>query len=297
MSSSRWLSLALALAGVAALAQEAVFRIDVRLVRVLATVKDNYGQLVGNLTKEDFVVTDNGAPQELKLFEKHTAQPLSVSILIDNSGSTAKDLKYETESVTRFARALFREGNPGDAAALYSFNWEVRQLTPFTRRPEALEGKLRALKGEAGTALYDALLLASGELRDRDGRHVMIVVTDGGDTTSSTDYHEALAAVHRADAVVYGILVTPITNDAGRNVGGENALAGIAAGTGGRVFTPSLGLALDEVFDEILRELRTQYLLAYYPKAAASSKDRFHRIEVKTKRPDLRVIARTGYYE
>jgi Ca-activated chloride channel family protein len=198
--------------------------------------------------------------------------------------------------VARFLKALFRGGNPDDAVALYSFNWEVRVQEDYTRRLDRLEQKLKNLRAEAGTSLYDAIYLASDELQDRDGRHVMVVVTDGGDTISSKSYHDALRALHRADAVFYSILVMPITNDPGRNIGGENALTTIAGSTGGRVFFPSVGEELDRAFDEILRDLRTQYLLGYYPKDVPLTKDPFHRIEVRTKRPDLRVISRNGYY-
>src|SRR5712675_2245446 len=102
-----------------AFAQDTTFRVDVNLVRVLATVKDTSGRLVGNLNKEDFKLSDNGAPQQIAVFERRTEQPLLVSLLIDNSGSTAKDLKYEIESVNRFVHALFGEGNPKDTLALY----------------------------------------------------------------------------------------------------------------------------------------------------------------------------------
>jgi Ca-activated chloride channel family protein len=100
-----------------------------------------------------------------------------------------------------------------------------------------------------------------------------------------------------ADVVLYPILVMPITNEPGRNIGGENALSGLAAGTGGKVFFPSGGPAVDAAFAEILRDLRTQYLLAYYPKDLPPTKERFHRLEVKVGRPNLRVLARSGYYE
>lgn len=278
-------------------AQEPTFRVDVQLVRVLATVKNDQGQLAGSLAKEDFEIRDNGVPQQIRLFERHTAQPLSISLLVDASGSTAKDIKYEIDSVNRFLRALVREGNPDDSVALYSFNWEVRQVTPFTRNLGRLEKGLSGVRGEAGTALYDAMYLAAKEIDGRDGRHVMVIVTDGGDTVSSTNYHQALEAAHRADAVVYALLVMPITNDAGRNIGGENALAGITSATGGRVFTPALGLSLDQAFDDILKDLRTQYLLGYYPQNVPPSKDRFHKIEVKVRKPGLRAVSRTGYYE
>jgi Ca-activated chloride channel family protein len=279
-----------------AMAQEQVFRVNVQLVRLLATVKDVSGQPVGDLKQESFSVYDNGVKQELKVFEHHTSQPLSITLMVDTSGSTAKDLKYETDSVNRFVRVLIHEGNPDDALSLYSFNWEIRQHVPFTRSTERVTRALKLLKAEAGTSMYDAIYFGSQDLETREGRHVVLVVTDGGDTISTKTYHEALAALHRADAVFYAILVMPITNDPGRNIGGENALTTLAAGTGGKVFLPSIGAGMDAAFDEILRDLRTQYLLAYYPKDVPPSPNRFHRIEIKTDRSDLRVISRTGYY-
>lgn len=286
----------LAAAAVALAQQSPVIKVNVRLVHLLATVKDANGQPGTGLDKADFHITDNGVAQEISIFERRTAQPLSVSVLIDTSGSTGIDLKYETESVARFLRALIGEGNPRDAAALYSFNWEVIQLRSFTRNINSLEQRLKQLRSDGGTSLYDALFLTAQDLEDRDGRHVIVVVTDGGDTTSSEDFHGALRACHNADIVVYPILVIPITNDAGRNVGGENALTTLARGTGGRVFAPSVGAQLDRAFSDILRELRTQYFLAYYPKNLPYTKEPFHQIRVTLDRPGLRVVTRTGYY-
>jgi Ca-activated chloride channel family protein len=294
----RLLRIIVPLAALAAvlLPQETVIRVEVRLVRILATVRNSAGDLVGTLQKADFQVLDNGVPQELAVFEHHTEQPLSIALLVDTSASTGIELRYELESVHRFLKAFFREGNPQDALALYSFNYDVSLLAGFTRRLEPFERELKRLKNEGGTSLYDAIYLASSNLEGREGRHVMVVVTDGGDTTSAKNYHQALQAAQMADTVMYPILVMPITNDAGRNIGGENALTSLAAGTGGRVFTPTIGEALDAAFTDILRELRTQYLLAYYPKNVPPSKDRFHRLTVKVSRPDLQVLARSGYY-
>ncbi len=277
-------------------AQAPDIRVDVSLVRILATVKSPSGELVGSLNNEDFRVWDNDVAQQISVFERHTEQPLSVSVLIDTSGSTAKELRYELDSVSRFLKALFAEGNSRDAASLYSFNYQVAKHNHFTRNHGSLERSLKTLKAEGGTCLYDALYLAADEFGDRDGRHVVVVVTDGGDTTSTKDFHSALEAVQLADAVIYSVLVMPITNDAGRNIGGENALATFAARTGGRVFSPQVGNQLDSAFADIIRDLRTQYLLAYYPKNVPPSKDRFHRLRVEVNRPDLRVLTRTGYY-
>jgi Ca-activated chloride channel family protein len=290
----RWAVLISALVPLAA--QESVIRVNVRLVRLLVTVKDAKGGLVGTLNKNNFSVYDNGAKQEIAVFEHHTDQPLSIAVLFDTSASVGIALKYEVESATRFLHAVLREGNPDDQVSLYSFNWEVRAQTGFTRRTERLERALHTMRAEGGTSLYDAIYLASQDMERREGRHVIIVVTDGGDTTSYKDFHAALDAAQRADAVIYPILVMPIKNDAGRNIGGENALTTLSNGTGGMVFTPNLGPGLDEAFDDILRALRTQYLLGFYPKDVPLTKNRFHQLRVSPDRQGLRVITRSGYY-
>ncbi|HPQ17195.1 MAG TPA: VWA domain-containing protein, partial [Bryobacteraceae bacterium] len=211
-------SFAVACAARAAQDQETVFRVDVRLVRILATVKTNSGELVGNLQKEDFSIFDNGVPQEIAVFEHHTEQPLSIAILIDTSSSTGIELRYEVQSVTRFLRALFASGNPQDAVELYSFDADTTLLVPFTRRLDRLERELKGLKGSGGTSLYDAVCFAAESLQQREGRHVLVVITDGGDTTSAKTFHQALEAAQMADAVIYPILVMPITNDPGQIV-------------------------------------------------------------------------------
>jgi Ca-activated chloride channel homolog len=283
-----------------AAAQDAVIRVNVRLVRLIVTVKDRAGQPVGTLQKSNFQVFDRNVAQEIAVFEHSTAQPLSVAVLIDISGSTGKDLKYEVTSVETFLKTLFGEGNAEDRAALYSFNWEVTRQLSFTRRLDRFRKPLSRLRPEAGTALYDAVYLAAQDLEDRTGRKVLIVVTDGGDTTSSHTFRQALEAVHAADAVVYPILVIPIGGETGRNVGGENALEMLAQGTGGRVFSPRGAAELDRSFTAILSDLRTQYLLGYYPKNLPESKDRFHPVRVELDRAaaqqSLQVLARNGYY-
>lgn len=278
--------------------QDATLRVDVRLVHLLATVRTETGALVTDLSKDDFTVFDDAVPQKIALFERTSNQPLSVSILIDNSGSTAKDLKSEVDSVNRFVRDLFASGNQNDCVALYSFNWEVVKHNGFTRGAGAIERELRALRGEGGTSLYDAIYLSSDELLGREGRHVMVIVTDGEDTTSRKDYQAALRAAQTADVVIYPILVVPIENEAGRSIGGENALTTLAKSTGGRVSLPTVGGELDRAFNQIITELRTQYFIAYYRDLGSPTmRDSFHRISLLVARPGLRVSTRAGYYE
>src|SRR5215472_2583632 len=126
MSVRPWLSALSAGAWLAAAAfAQTTIRVDVNVVRMLATVKDPAGQLIGTLNKDDFTITDNGAPQQVAVFEHHTEQPLSIAMLVDTSGSTAKELRYETDSVAHFLKALFAEGNPEDAVELLTFNYQI----------------------------------------------------------------------------------------------------------------------------------------------------------------------------
>jgi len=292
-----WAKLLIGLAPLFALGQEQpVIRVNVNLVHIVATVKTRSGELVSTLRKEDFQVLDNGAPQETAVFDRQSDQPLSVALMVDTSGSTAKELRYEIDSASRFLKALLSEGNPKDMVALYNFNWQVMRNNYFTHNHASLANSLKTLHGEAGTSLYDAIYLAAQDLEDREGRKVMIIVTDGGDTTSAKTLKQALEATQLADTVIYPVVVMPITNDAGRNIGGENALTFMAEGTGGRTFLPTVGPELDRAFTEIIDELRTQYVLGFYPRNVPLTKDRFHRLDVKVNRQDLRVSARNGYY-
>jgi Ca-activated chloride channel homolog len=124
----------------------------------------------------------------------------------------------------------------------------------------------------------------------------MIIISDGGNTTSKYDTHEALEAAQLADTVIYPLVVMPITSDAGRNIGGENALSFMAERTGGRTFLPSLGKQLDKAFDDIITELRTEYYMGFYPHNVPLTKERFHNLKVQVRNPELQVSARNGYY-
>ena len=287
----------LGLAGFLAAQDDPKFSANVPLVRMLVTVKNDYGKPVAGLKASDFHVFDNGVRQEVRYSETYSQQPLSLALLIDISGSTAKDLRYETDSVKRFLRAVVHQGNPEDAAAIFAFNYDVTQVLGFTRNLPAVERALKGLKAEGGTSMYDALILSAPYLGEREGRHAIILITDGGDTTSYHKFQQAVQEVHRADAVVYPVVVIPITNDAGRNIGGENALFTLATNTGGRVFTPSDAASLDAAFGEILTELRTQYLIGYYARNIPPTREKFHRVEVKVHGTGLHVSSRTGYYE
>ncbi len=153
-----------------------------------------------------------------------------------------------------------------DRLSLFSFNSDVREVTPFTANIRQVDGGLGSLSRGPATAFYAAVLLASQSLGPRSGRKVLVVVSDGGNTVSGTSYDEALAEAQRDDVRVYSLIDTPIEADAGRDTAGEHAMITLSQETGGRaiyVDQSGLGGALRKVIDD----LRTQYLLGYYPQA------------------------------
>ncbi len=273
------------------------YSIKVNLVRLLVSVRDASGNLLANLNKSDFRVIDSGQPQSISLFERNTSLPLSVAVLIDTSGSTGQDLHYEVNSIQRFINTLLGAGNPQDAFELFSFNWRTNLELDFSRNEHRADRALHALHGEGGTSLYDAIYLASDTLANREGRRVMIVVTDGGDTTSYKQYKDALSEAQRSDIVLYPIIVVPIPSDAGRNTGGEHALTTLAQSTGGRTFYPESSDQLNVAFADILHELRTQYLIGFYPQDVPQAAHSFHPVNVQIPLPALHISARSGYYE
>lgn len=274
-----------------------VFRSDVRLVHMLATVRDSHGALAGNLSRDEFQITDNGAAQEVAVFEPTTERPLSVALLIDCSRSTQREHRTELDSARSFVRSLFQQGNNSDAATLYSFNADVTLEASWTRSVDRLDRALSRLRSEGATALYDAISFAARDLKSREGRHVAVIVSDGGNTFGKTTYLQALEAAHAADAIVYSIIIVPVAEEPGRNTGGEHALTSLSTSTGGRIFFPSTDKDLDRSFAEILRDLRTQYLIGYYPRGVPASRERFHEVKLSVERPGYKVSTRSGYFE
>ena len=281
----------------AAAQEDYVFRSDVSLVNVVATVVNEKGVPIGGLEKDAFRVIDGGEQRDIAVFERRTDRPLSVILLVDASLSTAIELKFEKSSAKRFAARFFGEGShQDDRLAVMKFSEGVELLAPLTRSLPRVEKGVDRLKPESGTSMYDGVLLASEELERREGRRVIILISDGGDTTSYTEFTAALEAAHNADVVIYGLTVQPIKSDAGRNSGGEAALQMFARGTGGKTYVEYGEDALNRAFDEILDNLRTQYLLAYYPPEHTDHKTRYRRIEISVNTPGAAVLAREGYY-
>ena len=274
-----------------------VFRVDVNLVHILATVRGPNGEPIGDLNKNDFSVINGEKEREIVVFERHTNRPLSVALMVDTSLSTGKERRFEKESAKRFAENLFETDKTGaDRLAVFRFSVFVELVTRFTNSIKPISKALSSIAPDSGTSMYDAILLASDQLSRRPGRRVMVIVTDGGDTTSNTSFQKALERAQQVDAVIYGMIVVPIRADAGRNVGGENALKVLSARTGGETFIQYGDVEMHDAFARILRNLRTQYLIGYYPPERTGGAERFRTVDLKVGLPDATVLARKEYY-
>jgi Ca-activated chloride channel family protein len=275
-------------------AQETTLHMDVRLVSVFVNVSDRNGAIVGGLTREDFAVTEDGRQQQIAVFEKQSEMPLNLTLAIDTSGSVRKDLTEEAAAARRFAHAIVR---PQDQMSVLQFATEVRALTPFTNKISLIDRGLSQLRGDFATALYDAIYEGSERLGAKDGRKVLVVISDGDDTAKNTTYAQALEQALRNEVMIYSIIDVPIEASAGRDLGGEHALITLAEQTGGKYFYVADG-GLDKAFAKVGDDLRTQYLLGYYPRNQEPGRV-FHRIEVTVPRAsteDFNVRHKTGYY-
>jgi Ca-activated chloride channel family protein len=271
-------------------------KVDVKLVNVFVTVTDVHGAPVSSLQKENFQLKEDGADQKIAIFSRESALPLSIVLAVDTSLSTRKDLPLELISARKFVHAIVR---PEDGLALYKFSEEVNELVPFTSDLKRIDAGIERVRNGSATALYDAVYLGSQALSRRQGRKVMVVITDGGDTMSQVSYKDALRSAQEAEAIIYSIIIVPIEASAGRDTGGEHALVQISTDTGGKYYYAKSSAQLDDAFQKISDELRMQYLLAYYPSQRYSNSE-FRQLHVDLANPPsggpFQSHYRAGYY-
>jgi Ca-activated chloride channel family protein len=284
----------LALTPLALVAQDVTLHVDVKLVNIFVNVTDRNGAIVGGLAREDFALAEDGRPQQIAVFERQSELPLNLTLAIDTSGSVQKDMAVESDAAKRFAQALLR---PQDQMSLLQFATDVREVTPFTSKLSQINRGLGQLRGDWATALYDAICLGSERLGGKEGRRVLVLVSDGDDTASKATYARAIEQALRNEVMIYSIIDVPIEASAGRDLGGEHALITLAEQTGGKSFYASDG-GLDKAFARVSDDLRTQYLLGYYPRNQEPGRA-FHRVQVTIPRAapeSFNIRHRTGYY-
>ena len=296
------------------LSSDQTIKVEVNLVNVLFTVRSKQGGLVGNLTKDDFNLFEDGKQQDIRYFERETDLPLTIGLLVDTSLSQERLIGTEKQAAYEFFSKVLRKK---DLAFLIQFGADAELLQDYTSSARILERALDGLRlntqaqgihpgpvptatSPKGTILWDTVYLASTEqLKGQVGRKVIVVITDGVDQGSRYSVHDAIKSAQLADAIVYGIYyVDPAAYGYGPFGGGgwgDGSLKRLAEETGGRVLKVDRKHTLDDIFKEIQDEMRSQYALAYAP--SNGTKDgSFRKIDIKTREKDLRVQARKGYY-
>lgn len=286
-------------------------RVSTEVVNVLAIVKDKKGRLIPSLNQDDFSLTEEGSPQQIRYFSRETDTPLTLGILVDTSGSEQRMLGVERQEAKAFVRQVIR---PKDLAFVLHFDLDVELLQDLTSDAERLERAIDETQINAGgggvlpgtfpgvsvggTHLYDAVYLAAHDmLRNEIGRKVIIVVTDGVDQGSKESLDAALESAQKSDVIIYSVEVV----DRGFNYGGmrgpdgDSVLNKLSKETGGNVVRANRQKDLAEAFQEIADELRTQYLLGYTPNNAKRD-GAFRKIQVKLRDSNYKVQARRGYY-
>lgn len=270
-------------------------RVQTDLVTVPASVLDANGKPVADLPESAFRLFQNGVPQTIAKFETQTNRPLELALMVDASLSTLKDTKFEDEAVARFIRLVVR---PNDLLGVFEFSDSVIELGDFSSNVPKLEAAAERIAPGAGTSLYDAIVLGSQQLETlpKDRRRVIVLVTDAGETTSKSSFEDARRSAIASEALLYTILVRAVPTEGGRYTGGEHAIDTIIDSTGGAVYYPKALNELDAMFQQISRELRTQYLLSYYPKPKGKPGS-YNRIELQIPGGNYTLHYRRGYFE
>ncbi len=290
-------------------------KVDVNVVTALCSVHDKKGALINTLPKEAFHLFEDGQSQDIKYFTRDTDLPLTIGLLVDVSGSQENLIEIERRAASDFFRSVLKKK---DVAFLISFGADSELLQDITGSPRLLQDGLNHLKLNAGfsglgpgpvptasspkgTVLYDAVSLAATDrLAKEVGRKVIVLITDGVDQGSTYTIKQAIEAAQKSDAVIYSIYYVDPRAYMGRGGfsfggGGEGYLKQMSEETGGRVFKVDRGHTLEDAFNQLQNEMRSQYAIGWTPKD--DRKDgAYHKIEFRLDDKNLKVQARKGYY-
>jgi len=288
-------------------------KVQTELVNLFATVRDKDHAILANLKQEDFKIYEDNVEQKVAFFSKEVNLPITLAILVDTSGSQQHLILAEQDTASRFVHQVLHKN---DEAMVMSFDTDVDMLADFTEDASVLERAIRRTVvavdasgaggtagtvgggGGGGTAFYDAIYLAAHDkLTSEAGRKAIIALTDAEDNDSKLSLKDAAESAQRADAVVHVLLIAEPEGYfmSGMGYGGANAAKRLADDTGGRVIAVRSEKSLEKAFDELTQELRSQYVLGYYP-TNTKRDGNFRKIKVEVSRSDAKVLTRRGYY-
>lgn len=275
---------------------DATFSAGVKVVDILATVRTKKNEIVRDLTKDDFILTENGRPQTIRYFSRESDLPLTVGLMIDTSMSQQKVLESERTASFRFLDQVLRESK--DKLFVMQFDMAVQLRQPLTSSRRELEEILpyvdtptrRELRMQSGggTLLFDAIVQASNTvLKDQRNRKAMIVLSDGGENGSTGTLLDAIEAAQRADALIYSILFG--------GSDGRDIMIRLAKETGGSFFKVSKKQGIGQIYAAIQEELRSQYNLGFVSDQPNEISE-FRTLKLTTKRSGLVVQTRERYW-
>ena len=299
--------------------EEATFSTDVKVVNLLATVTNKKGEIIRDLSKDDFSVSENGRSQTIRYFARQSDLPLTLGLMVDTSMSQQRVIEAERAASFRFLDRVLRENKDQVFIMQFDATVQMRQELTSSRRKleEALSfvdtptrNQLRNQSG-GGTLLYDAVIAAStGVTRNQRGRKALIVLSDGVDVGSEATLAAAIEAAQRADTLVYSILfsdpdaygipIGSILRHRGiplplASADGRGALMRLAKETGGGFFEVSKKLGIEQIFDLIQEELRSQFSIGYISDEPVRISE-FRKIQLSTKQKGLLARTRDKYW-
>jgi Ca-activated chloride channel family protein len=269
------------------------FRAGVDLATFGVTVTDKRGNIVTDLTKDDFEILEDGKRQAVDYFapgDGDASPAMHVGLMVDASGSMLNDMKLAQGAAIKFLNML----PSADDITLVDFDTQVR-VTRYPQRDFArLVERIRQRKPDGWTALYDALgMYLEGADGQREGRTVMVMFTDGGDTRSALSLPSTIDLLKASNVTVYAIGLTEHTGSARQQL--QMTLRQLAETTGGQAFFPFAMKDVESAYEKVLAEIKGQYHLGYLSTNTATD-GAWRKVDIKVKRPDLRIRARKGYY-
>jgi Ca-activated chloride channel homolog len=279
---------------------EKPLKLKADLVTVITSVTDAVGNQINDLAQKDFDVYEDNALQEIAGFYREGQIPLRLIFLFDTSSSIRHRFEFEQRAAAQFFRNVMR---PGDQAALMSVSTESKIELQFSADVEQLVSAVGQLRAQGATALYDGMITAARYVRPSEGRHVMVVLSDGTDTVSASTLAQALTEAQKSDMAIYAVHSTGVAPSASvQDLAGEFVMKAMCEDTGGRAFFPPIyedqkkeARDLDEIYKRLAAEVRAQFVLTYYSKTETRP-GTFRPIRVEVKRPGVQVRARRGYY-
>jgi VWFA-related protein len=303
----------LASGAVARAAQDVTFSAEVKVVNVLANVYGKNGEIVRDLSRDDFLLSEDGRPQTIRYFSRETDLPLTLGLLVDTSTSQLRVLDAERVASFDFVDQVLREATDRVFIVQFDMGVEIRQKLTFSRRQlesalaQVAAPSLRQLELQrgGGTLLYEAIAVAARDvMRAQTGRKALIVISDGVDTGSEIPLTTAVEEAQRSgtlvyaivfsDANAYGTFLGPLMGGIG-GPDGKGVLMRIARETGGRCFEVSKTLTIERIFQAIQDELRSQYNLGFVSDVPVRISG-FRRLQLTAKAKGLVVQAQSRYW-